>query len=134
MELSEFRSKLKSGSLDGWYLFCGEEDYLKKYYMKQLRSQIIFDEAFAPFNCVSFDGMDIDFSAVAEAIKSPPMMSDYKLIEWKFAPLDSLKESERGALEELFALKEDYPYELARTFYYVIAALIEKVTKYAKSV
>lgn len=112
MDITRFKAKLKSGELAGWYVFCGEEDYLKKYYMKELRSSVISDEAFALFNCVSFDGADIDFGAVAEAIKSPPMMSDYKLIEWKFAPLDSLKESEKNALFDLFSLKDEYPYAI----------------------
>ncbi len=112
MDISEFKAKLKAGSISGWYVFCGEEDYLKKYYMKELRSAVVADEAFALFNYVSFDGIDIDFGAVAEAIKSPPMMSDYKLIEWRFAPIDSLKEGEKGALEALFSLKDEYPYAI----------------------
>ncbi len=110
MELSQFKDKLKGGSLAGWYLMLGEEDYLKKHYMNELRSRCISCEAFAPFNHVSFEGVDIDFGAVREAILSPPMMDEYKLIEWRFANLDSLKESERSALEELFELKEAYPY------------------------
>ena len=109
MDIAEFKSRLKSGELAGWYLITGEEDYLKKYYMNELRREVVTDEAFALFNYVAFDGADIDFAAVTEAIKSPPMMSDYKLIEWKFANLDSLKESERSALEGLFELKEEYP-------------------------
>lgn len=112
MDLNEFKSRLKSGNLSGWYIICGEEDYLKKYYMNELRALIVADEVFAPFNHVAFDGADIDFSAVAEAIKSPPMMSDYKLIEWKFANLDGMKEGERGALEALFELKDEYPYAI----------------------
>lgn len=110
MDLNEFKGRLKSGNPTGWYIFSGEEDYLKKYYMNELRSAIVADESFALFNYVAFDGADIDFSAVAEAIKSPPMMSDYKLIEWKFANLDGLKESEKTALESLFELKEEHPY------------------------
>lgn len=110
MDLNEFKGRLKSGNLSGWYIVCGEEDYLKKYYMNELRSAIVADEAFALFNHVAFDGADIDFAAVSEAIKSPPMMSDYKLIEWKFANLDGLKESERAALEALFEIKDEYPH------------------------
>lgn len=110
MDLNEFKGRLKSGNLTGWYIVSGEEDYLKKYYMNELRSSIVADESFALFNHAAFDGADIDFSAVAEAIKSPPMMSDYKLIEWKFANLDGLKESEKAALESLFELKEEHPY------------------------
>lgn len=112
MDIAEFKANLKNGNLAGWYIFCGEEDYLKKYYMKELRSAVVSDEAFALFNYVSFDGADIDFGAVAEAIKSPPMMSDYKLVEWKFAPLDSLKESDKSALEALFSFKDEYPYAI----------------------
>lgn len=110
MELARFKEKLKSGSVAGWYLLAGEEDYLKKHYMNQLRALCVGNEAFAPFNHMAFDGADIDFGAVREAIKSPPMMEEYKFIEWKFANLDSLKEGERAALEALFELKEEYPW------------------------
>ena len=109
MEVNELKSRLKSGELAGWYLLCGEEDYLKKYYLGQLRSRVVVDEVFAAFNHVVYDGADIDFASVAEAIKSPPMMSDFKLIEWRFANLDGLKESEKSSLESLFDLKEEYP-------------------------
>ena len=110
MDVAELKSRLKSGNLCGWYILSGEEDYLKKYYMSQIREAIITDEVFAPFNHVAYDGADVNFADVAEAIKSPPMMSDSKLIEWRFASLDSLKEGERAALEELFALKDEYSY------------------------
>ena len=109
MDLSILKSRLKTGELAGWYLMCGEEDYLKKYYMNSLRAALVSDEAFAPFNHISFEGDDVDFGAIAEAIKSPPFMSEYKLIEWRFADIDGLKENEKKALEELFLLKEDYP-------------------------
>ena len=109
MEINELKSRLKSGELAGWYLLSGEEDYLKKYYLKEIRSKVIVDEVFATFNHAVYDGADIDFASVAEAIKSPPMMSDYKLIEWRFANLDGLKEGEKSALESLFELKAEYP-------------------------
>ena len=110
MDLAEFKSRIKSGNPSGWYIFSGEEDYLKKYYMSSLRSLIVGEDAFAPFNHVVFDAADIDFAAVAEAIKSPPMMAEYKLIEWRFANLNALKDGERAALESLFELKEEYPF------------------------
>ena len=112
MDITEFRKELKTGKLSRWYILSGEEDYLKKYYANELRSMVCADEAFSLFNYASFDGEDIDFGAVVEAIKSPPMRSEYKLVEWKFAPLDSLKESQKNALESLFDLKEEYPYAI----------------------
>ncbi len=108
MDILEFKNRIKTGELSGWYIFSGEEDYLKKYYLKELKERVLTDETFAPFNYSSYDGEEVDFSAIREAIKSPPMMSDYKLIEWKFANLDALKESEKEALSELFDLKNEY--------------------------
>lgn len=109
MDLNELKNRIKTGNLAGWYIFAGEEDYLKKYYLTLLREAIVTDDTFLPFNLVTFDGLDIDFDEVREAIESPPMMADYKLIEWKYANLDALKEREKEALASLFFLKELYP-------------------------
>ncbi len=110
MEIVEFKDRIKSDSIAGWYIFAGEEDYLKKHYLNQLCKRCISNEAFELFNRTSFEGAEIDFGAVREALQSPPMMEEYKLIEWRFANLDALKESEKSALEALFSLKEEYPY------------------------
>lgn len=112
MLLNDFKSKLKSGELCGWYIFAGEEEYLKNYYRGELKSAVVTDEAFALFNHTVFDGAEMQISALAEAIKSPPMMADYKLIEWRFADLDKMKAGELSALVELFSEKADYPYAI----------------------
>ena len=109
MDLNELKNRIKTGNLAGWYIFAGEEDYLKKYYLTMLREAAVPDETFRPFNMITFDGLDIDFDSVRDAIESPPMMSDYKLIEWKYANLDGLKEREKDALLSLVNLKELYP-------------------------
>lgn len=109
MDIQELKSRLKASELSGWYIFAGEEDYLKKYYLSAIREAVLSDEVFSAFNYSSYDGQNFDFAAIAEDIKSPPMMSDYKLVEWRFANLDALKESERTALVDLISLKEDYP-------------------------
>ncbi len=109
MDIATLKSRLKSGEVGGWYIFAGEEDYLKRYYLAELRRAIVTDEVFSTFNHLLIDGADIDFAELKEAVKSPPMMSDYKLIEWKFANLDGLKESEKATLLELISLKEEYP-------------------------
>jgi DNA polymerase III delta subunit len=81
MDIASFKTSLKNNSLSGIYIFAGEEDYLVRYYLKELREKIAGDEAFAVFNNPVFDGDEIDFAAIIEAVKSPPMMSDLKLIE-----------------------------------------------------
>ena len=110
MEVNEFKSRLKSGNLSGAYIFAGEEDYLKRYYLGELRRAVLTDEAFATFNHAVFDGEDLGFAVLLDEVKAPPMMSDYKLIEWHHPDLSSLKESELNDLEMLIAAcnEEDY--------------------------
>lgn len=87
MELTEFKSKLKSKNIAGAYLFIGEEEYLKRFYLDELRRACGIDETFALFNHTVFDGIGVEQVALAEAISSPPMMSDFKLVEWKYAKI-----------------------------------------------
>lgn len=112
MDIASFKVNLKNGNLGGVYLFAGEEDYLVRYYLKTLREKILTDESFAVFNNPVFDGEDIDFSAIIEAVKSPPMMSDFKLIEWRHANFTALREGGLESLEELIAVCKEYPYSV----------------------
>jgi len=110
MTVTELKNAIKDGNIGGAYVFAGEEDYLKKYYLGLIRDIVCPDEAFSLFNYSVFDGGEIDFPAIAEAIKSPPMMGDFKLIEWRYPDLDSLSESEKKKLSELAELCTEYPY------------------------
>ena len=109
MDIQALKARIKSGNVRGWYIFAGEEDYLKKYYLAELRRAAVDDGPFATFNHSVYDGDDVDISSIEEDIKSPPMMGEYKFIEWKFADLDGQKESFKKALVELTEIKADYP-------------------------
>lgn len=110
MTVAELKNKIKSGDIGGAYIFAGEEDYLKKHYLSEIVNICCPDEAFSLFNRVIFDGADIDLAEVAEAIKAPPMMSDAKLIEWKYPDLDKMKESDKKTLISIAESLADYPY------------------------
>ena len=112
MELSDFKAALKEGQLSGIYVLGGEEEYLVRYYLSQLRSAISPDESLAVFNNPVFDGDKPDFGAIAEACKSPPMMSDLKLVEWRHADLSALGESGLSQLEALADTVEEHPYSV----------------------
>ena len=101
MTATELKNKIKSSDIAGAYIFAGEEDYLKKYYLSELTKIACPDEAFSVFNNTLFDGEEIDFAAVEEAIKAPPMMSDFKIVVWKYADLDALNENEKTKFEAL---------------------------------
>ena len=110
MDINEFKSRIKSGALLGTFAFAGEEDYLKRYYLGEIRSAIVTDEAFAPFNHIVFDGEDVKLAAILDAVKAPPMMADYKLVEWHYPDFSSMKESELSDLEMLLETRAEYGY------------------------
>lgn len=112
MELADFKASLKSGKFSGIYVFAGEEDYLIRYYLSELRKAISPDSALAVFNNPVFEGEKPDFAALTEACKSPPMMSDYKLVEWRRADFTSLKERELDELSALSEIVEEHPYSV----------------------
>lgn len=118
MTQADLRAKIKSGDLSGWYFFAGEEDYLKSHYAAQIKKTVLADEAFAMFNHTAFNAQEIDFAVLRDAFYAPPMMADYKLIEWKNADFDSLKASELEAFFEICEQKDSYPYII-----FVITAL-----------
>ena len=111
MNLNDFLSRLKANDPEGWYIFAGEEDYLKRYYLAALRKCTLGDDdSFEVFNHVSFEAADMELGALAEAIQSPPLMQDFKFIEWKFASISSMSESELKTFEEeIFPLREEFP-------------------------
>ena len=97
---TELKNQLKAKKIGGVYLFCGEEDYLKRYYLGQIRNLILTDPVFDAFNHPVFHGEQIDFTALADAITAPPMMADGKLIEWSGAIFEDMKDADFAALEE----------------------------------
>ena len=103
MTQSELRDALKKNALSNVFLFCGEEDYLKQYYQKELRKSILTDDTLAVFNHTVLEGESIDFSVLTDAVSTPPFMADFKMIEWHLAVIDKMKEEELCALEALAA-------------------------------
>ena len=111
MEIAEYKAKIDR-SPEGFYLFVGEEEYLKRHYLSELKKKLVPDAFLEPFNYAVFDGAEIDFGRLLDAIKAPPMMADYKLIVWKYPEIEKMKEKAREALDELGAMAKDYPYSV----------------------
>ena len=110
MELNDFKSLLKSDNASGAYIFAGEEDYLKRYYLGQLRDKAVGDGSFATFNHAVYDGEEIDFSSLRDDVMSPPMFDRYKMIEWRYPNFEKMKESDLVELEKLLDLVKTTDY------------------------
>lgn len=108
MELAEWKRRLETP--EGWYIFAGEEEYLKRHYLALLRDAVIRDEATAAFNYTVFDGPEPDVPALTEAVAALPFMSERRLVVWKYADFEKMKESTRAALDRLLERREKFPY------------------------
>ena len=75
MDEKEFKAEIKRG-LEGGYLICGEEDYLKDYWTEQARLSVVGDDDFSSFNTVQSDEASYTDAFLPEALESTPMFSD----------------------------------------------------------
>lgn len=119
MDLVNFKNILKSDNVAGAYIFSGEEDYLKRYYLGQLRDKAVTDDSFSTFNHAVYDGEEIDFASLRDDVMSPPMFERYKMIEWRYPNFEKMKESDLSELEKLIDL-------VATTDYAVLAFLVSE--------
>ena len=105
----ELKAKL-DGRIEGWYIFTGEEEYLKRYYLSLIKKAVITDDFTEPFNYVVLDGAEVDIGKLVDAVISPPMMSEYKLVVWKFADFEHMKDAAKKAFDALVEKKGEYSY------------------------
>lgn len=90
--LTELKKQIKENNLKPIYLFYGEEEYLKEYYINKI-AELIPDGGFPEFNHISFNGIR-PFSEYDEVWESFPMMAEKRLVVIKNSEI--LKQS-RGA-------------------------------------
>ena len=110
MELNDFKALMKADNIVGSYIFSGEEDYLKRYYLGTLRDKAVTDDSFSTFNHAVYDGAEVDFASIRDDIMSPPMFEPYKMIEWRYPDFNKMKEADLDKLEEILdlVLSTDY--------------------------
>lgn len=72
----EFKAEIKKG-LSGTYLFYGDEEFLKKYYLAEAKKSVLGDDDdFAVFNYVEIEMEDFSPDMLSDAASSVPMMAE----------------------------------------------------------
>lgn len=109
MNAAEYRKKLKTG-LSGPFLFCGEEEYMKRFCLTETRKSITADDSAAAFNIIRFSAAEDGFSfgRVADALSVPPFFSEKKLVELHDIDFASLTEGDTAALTGTITAAKDY--------------------------
>lgn len=104
--VQQLKSDLAAGTVANLYVFYGEEGYLKRHYLNQLKE--ICGGPFEAFNIVLLDGEQVNVQALTDAVDSIPMGSEKKLVivrDYKLMqPTGDLKEF----LPQLLAELPDY--------------------------
>lgn len=94
----------------GVYVLFGEEDYLKRFYATKIRESVLGDSPYAFFNHAIFSPKDISDDSLLDALATPPMGEDKKLIELTEFNFSELKVSETETVINFFEAVKSYDY------------------------
>lgn len=76
--VQRLKSDLAAGNVETLYVFYGEEGYLKRHYLNQLKE--LCGGPFEAFNIVVLDGEQVNVQSLTDAVDSIPMGSEKKLV------------------------------------------------------
>ena len=101
----KLRADLAAGNPGCFYIFHGEESYLREFYLSELKKQLV-PPGSEGFNFHRFDGKALSVQQLAEAAETMPMMAERTMVQVADWDLFKLPEDQRNAL---IALLEDFP-------------------------
>ncbi len=78
LTLKEFKENLKSGDIGSLYIFCGEEGYLREYYLSELQKTVVGD-MMPEFNLTLINKAP-EFNELSDVVESYPAMNDRRLV------------------------------------------------------
>ncbi|MBQ8003732.1 MAG: DNA polymerase III subunit delta [Oscillospiraceae bacterium] len=74
----EFKESLKTGDISPLYIFCGEEGYLREFYLSELQKTVVGD-MMPEFNLTLINKAP-EFSELSDIVESYPAMNDRRLV------------------------------------------------------
>jgi len=111
--LVRFKSALAAGELGTAYVFCGEESYLREFYLSEMKKLLV--AGFESFNFHRLEGKNLTVQTLTEAVESLPMMAQRTMVQVVDWDVYKLGEEQRNAL---IALLEDLPAYCCLVFVY----------------
>ena len=112
--LQKFKQDLKNDALGRFYIFCGDEAFLREHYLSQLTKKFS-DGPAAEFNVHRFDASSLTPQALLDAVEAMPMMAERTLVRVDDVDLFKLPEHAREQYREIF---EDLPDYVCLVFVY----------------
>lgn len=100
--IQELKSALKMKDPGRLYVFYGEETFLLRYYLDQLR-KILVDELTESFNFTRLNSENFDLQTFVDAVESFPMMAEHTMVQIDDIDPFKLPETDRNKIAEVLA-------------------------------
>ena len=98
---ADFAAKLKNYTPSGVYFLYGEQNYLKKLYVKKIAEKTV-EPSFAGFNLNFFDS-SASLDEISDAVEALPMMAEKRCVVVSDLDAAKLSATETDKLKELLA-------------------------------
>ncbi len=105
--LQELKAAIKAKKPERLYFFHGEEMFLLRYYLEQIK-KILIDELTESFNFHRFTNETFEMQDFADAVENLPMMAEYTMVQVDDIDLFKLAEAERNKIIEIISDIPDY--------------------------
>ena len=102
---TQLKKDLKEKRLGSFYILSGEEDYLRRYYLDEMKKQLL-DELTESFNFHRLTNETFSLQALSDALQALPMMAERSMVL-----LEDVNLFECDDTETLTALLNDVPPE-----------------------
>ncbi len=105
--LQELKDSIRNGSPAGLYVFHGEEMFLLRHYLEQLKKCVV-DELTESFNYHRFHSENFDLLSFADAVENLPMMADHTMVQVDDIDVFKLSEDGRNKMQDVLSDIPDY--------------------------
>ncbi len=103
----QLKNDLRQKTPGRFYVLCGEEDYLRRYYLGQLK-KLLLDSLTEDFNFHRLTGENFSIQLFSDALEALPMMAERSMVLVEDVELFERPETDRERLVELFSDVPEY--------------------------
>lgn len=100
--LAMLKQHIKAKEADRLYIFHGEEVFLLKHYLGQLR-KLLLDELTESFNFHRFNNENFDLQLFSDAVEGMPMMAESTFVQVDEVDLFKMPEADRNKMGEILS-------------------------------
>ena len=100
--LQMLKQQLKAKSADRLYIFHGEETFLLKHYLGQMR-KLLLDELTESFNSHRFNNENFSLQQFGDAVEGMPMMAEHTFVQVDEVDLFKMPEPDRNKMVEFLS-------------------------------